>query len=304
MEYLSGETPYNAPPLAKVEIMNGLANFLENDTVKKRPRALELYGPYRDQEELEIDLLGVPKSARPPRADKSVKSGRRPSNGTSPTESGSDEDDDLEYELDEEVEIAFDVQRLPIAYGTKTTETLIEAIFNPVKIADPKNESPFTLYQPPSPDGPLSSGTIRGMPPAIRQQAQTIGLGLSGVPPPVSARLNRNRNGGRRQGSSTSDELSWLGDTTSSSAASVHSASSSSRSNTQDSTGPSGHAIGSVRTSGSLADARMQSGGVTTKSTAGGRVVVTAVDQPVLGGLRGWWARKRQVAASPSSLHK
>jgi hypothetical protein len=40
---------------------------------------------------------------------------------------------------------SFDPERLPLAYGPKTTETLIEAIFNPVKTTEKRKESPFTV---------------------------------------------------------------------------------------------------------------------------------------------------------------
>jgi hypothetical protein len=42
----------------------------------------------------------------------------------------------------------FDASRLPLAYGPKTTEALIEAIFNPVPTTSPLG-SPFTYYVPP-----------------------------------------------------------------------------------------------------------------------------------------------------------
>ena len=42
----------------------------------------------------------------------------------------------------------FDVNRLPLAYGPKTTETLIEKIFNPLPTSSPL-PSPFTYYVSP-----------------------------------------------------------------------------------------------------------------------------------------------------------
>jgi hypothetical protein len=56
MEHISGETNYMPPPLSKGEILAGIAGCLNKD----------LYGPYKDQEELEIDLLGISKPARLP----------------------------------------------------------------------------------------------------------------------------------------------------------------------------------------------------------------------------------------------
>lgn len=53
----------------------------------------------------------------------------------------------------------FDVERLPLAYGPKTTETLIEAIFNPVRTSEKRRESPFTYYV-----SPEDAGAMAGMP--------------------------------------------------------------------------------------------------------------------------------------------
>ena len=59
MEHISGESHYVPPPLSKGEILAGIAWFLDKEVVKRRPRALDLYGPYKDQEKLEIDVLGT-----------------------------------------------------------------------------------------------------------------------------------------------------------------------------------------------------------------------------------------------------
>ena len=62
-----------------------------------------------------------------------------------------DQESDLNQDGDEEgegEEEAFDVHRLHVAYGPKTTEALIEALFNPVKTSEKTKESPFTYYEP------------------------------------------------------------------------------------------------------------------------------------------------------------
>ncbi|KAJ3986852.1 hypothetical protein F5890DRAFT_1406489 [Lentinula detonsa] len=47
-------------------------------------------------------------------------------------------------------EVPFDVSRLPLAYGPKTTEMLIEAIFNPVRVTHHDSKgNPFTYYVSP-----------------------------------------------------------------------------------------------------------------------------------------------------------
>ena len=59
------------------------------------------------------------------------------------------QDSDLNQDGDEErEEEAFDAHRLHVAYGPKTTEALIEALFNPVKTSENRRESPFTYYKP------------------------------------------------------------------------------------------------------------------------------------------------------------
>ena len=165
LEYLSGETNYRPPPLAKPEILNGIAGYLEKDSVKKRPRPLDLYGPYKNQEELETDLLsGLKSTARAPRTARSErKFSEGTFNSTAETETEDDEFHETisldEAEMREEMNVGFDVQRLPVAYGTKMTEMLIESLFNPVRISDKTEESPFTIYEPSSPYQtlPLSS---------------------------------------------------------------------------------------------------------------------------------------------------
>lgn len=157
LEYLSGEANYISPPLAKGEILNGIAGFLEKDSVKKRPRPLDLYGPYKNQEELETDLLsGLKSTARAPKTARSERKVSETTNSTFETETEDDESHEAtsfeESETGDGVNVAFDVQRLPGAYGTKTTEMLIESLFNPVRVSDKTEESPFTIYDPPSPN--------------------------------------------------------------------------------------------------------------------------------------------------------
>jgi hypothetical protein len=45
---------------------------------------------------------------------------------------------------------AFDVQRLPLAYGPKTTESLIDALFNPGITTDKTDDDPFVMYVSPT----------------------------------------------------------------------------------------------------------------------------------------------------------
>jgi hypothetical protein len=63
----------------------------------------------------------------------------------------------------------FDITRLPHAYGPKSTEALIEAIFNPVPTHS-MAVSPFTYFVPPEPKG---KGPLRR---ASAENAKMIGM--------------------------------------------------------------------------------------------------------------------------------
>ncbi|KAK7053011.1 hypothetical protein VNI00_004332 [Paramarasmius palmivorus] len=193
--YISGDSNYHAPPLPKGEIMNGVAGLLDNDVYRTRPQALELWGPYYNKEELEMDLLGgasIPDPNNPHSKHRRKKGARSRSrvreddssnehthgngNGNAngngnghanprvaysiATHDDSDDEQayhdatsDSDYDSDDNrYEVPFDVSRLPLAYGPKTTEILIEAIFNPVKVVKPhgrlekERESPFEVF--------------------------------------------------------------------------------------------------------------------------------------------------------------
>ncbi|TFK31478.1 N-terminal C2 in EEIG1 and EHBP1 proteins-domain-containing protein [Crucibulum laeve] len=165
LEHVSGEPNYVAPPLPKGEILTGIANFLNSDMYRKRPRALDLYGPYRDQQELEIDLLGGTKSSLERKREERKKR----------------EDEDTDDETDN---VAFDVQRLPVAYGPKTTEALIDALFNPVRTTEKRKESPFTYYMPPSKTRAKS--------------ADALGAGKRGITVDTNGQMDGNATIGRR----------------------------------------------------------------------------------------------------------
>lgn len=241
---------------------------MEKESVKKRPRALDLYGPYKNQEELETDLLsGLKSTAKVP---KTARSERKIFDTSSRNHTETETEDETtsfeEHETGDEVSVAFDVQRLPVAYGTKTTEMLIESLFNPVKVFDKTEESPFTIYEPPSPDSP----------PRMRQGPSgggVIGLGRSSG--------SRGQNLPTRQ---TSYEES----------SSMHAT-------TSDSASEQSHTTSSSLHSRSLQSGRVQAQKVmaNARSTPRGRVVVdntghltvASEDSTPLGGVRGWWRR-------------
>lgn len=269
LEYLSGESNYIPPPLPKGEILNGIAGFLEKESVKKRPRALDLYGPYKNQEELETDLLsGLKSTAKVP---KTARSERKIFDTSSHNHTETETEDETtsfeEHETGDEVSVAFDVQRLPMAYGTKTTEMLIESLFNPVTVFDKTEESPFTIYEPPSPDSPPH-----------RRQGRSgggvVGLGLSGVSrgPVLPARQT------------SYDEVSSMHATTSDSA-SEHSHTTSSSLH--------GRSLqrGRVQAEEVIANARSRPGGRVVVDNAGHLVVASEDSTHLGGGVRGWWRR-------------
>ncbi|KAH7876156.1 uncharacterized protein C8R40DRAFT_1169810 [Lentinula edodes] len=128
------DTNYIAPLLPKADIFNGVADLLNDDVYITRPRELDLWGRYHNQQQLEMDLLprtGIPELQNAA-AEKS-------SNGKNSTRFAEDMNSDEDFYIDEDdsdieesrYEVPSDVSRLPFAYGPKTTEMLIEAIFNP-----------------------------------------------------------------------------------------------------------------------------------------------------------------------------
>lgn len=60
---------------------------------------------------------------------------------------------------------AFDIQRLPLASGPKTTEALIDALFNPAATTNKENQGPFTMYV-----SPLELQTQHAMEEALRRE--------------------------------------------------------------------------------------------------------------------------------------
>ncbi|KAF8802042.1 hypothetical protein BYT27DRAFT_7226612 [Phlegmacium glaucopus] len=273
LEHVSGETTYIAPALPKGEILTGIAGFLDDEAVRKRPQTLNLFGPYRDQEELEMDLLGTARSGRFPKSARSQRGfDRKASDGTTAMESESEEElDDIDGPDD--VEIAFDIQRLPHAYGTKTTETLIEALFNPTKIADKKHENPFTIYDPYVTE---ATKNITG-----------IGLGLSGVVVDPHATISK------RQNSLTQDvSSSFYHYSTASSSTSLHTTTTSSSKGRSKESG--GYKLESPVTA-------------IPRSVPEANVEELVEDLPVttttatFGGMKGWWRRRTTRPETPAT---
>lgn len=183
-------------------------------------------------------------------------------------ESDSEEEPPYDIDdLDDDVDVAFDIQRLPHAYGIKTTETIIEALFNPVKVTDMQHETPFTIYEPVTAPGLVTKKSMNG-----------IGLGLSGA-------LDHNATIGKRQNSDASS--SFYHYSTGSSTTSLHTTttSSSSRAKSKESGsgsgGPSRH--GSIRGAHHVGELVVEEDLTTTATTS------------TFGGVRGWWKRHTTI---------
>ncbi len=135
MTRVGGEKHFAAPPLPKGEILNGLTGLLQNDIYNTRPRGFDIYGRYVEEDGEEDSDSSDSHSIR------SRSSMQREVPNIPPIGP----------------EAPFDVARLPLtyAYGPKTTETLIEALFNPVQLPNRLRhgrDNPFVLYVP---DGAL-----------------------------------------------------------------------------------------------------------------------------------------------------
>jgi hypothetical protein len=107
--------------------MAGISGILQSGAYRNRPKALDLHDLYNPP-----DLPGL-------KSSKIATGALSPALATlSPS---------MAYERILMDGMPFDSARLPLAYGPKSTETLIEAIFNPVPTHS-ATTSPFTYYVP------------------------------------------------------------------------------------------------------------------------------------------------------------
>jgi len=156
---LAAPLPFAAPPLPPGEILAGVANISalglggERDVYRTRPKGLDLYGPYYDAEEMEMDLLG--KKGRRRRGSSAAGVNQNHNQKGRGRGKGDEREGEEEGEKP-----SFDPSRLPLAYGAKTTEMLIEALFNPVETREKRRESPFTVYVPPGEREKGGPGTL------------------------------------------------------------------------------------------------------------------------------------------------
>ncbi|KAG6896423.1 hypothetical protein C0992_008388 [Termitomyces sp. T32_za158] len=148
---------FTAPPLPKGEILNGMSSILQGDSLlggfegdmyRVRPKGLDLYGPYYDQEELEFDILGGrAESNSTGKGLEKDKAKERKGKGNDMDATPTPVSTPVRTRKRSSTQF-FDPSRLPLVYGTKTTELLIEALFNPVETRHKEKESPFTVYIP------------------------------------------------------------------------------------------------------------------------------------------------------------
>lgn len=143
LTHVGGEKAFVAPPLPKGEILNGVAALLENDVYRTRPRGFNIYGQYgaskthihEHHEEDPYDSDSTTSSQSRPRSYASSNHHHR------------------QYEQQQGRQTRpYDLSELPLAYayGPKTTEALIESLFNPLEVSETTRvegkESPFVNY--------------------------------------------------------------------------------------------------------------------------------------------------------------
>lgn len=143
LTHVGGEKAFVAPPLPKGEILNGVAALLENDVYRTRPRGFNIYGQYgasktHIHEHHEED----------PYDSDSTTSSRSRSHSYA-----SSNHHHRQYEQQQGRQTRpYDLSDLPLAYayGPKTTEALIESLFNPLEVSETTRvegkESPFVNY--------------------------------------------------------------------------------------------------------------------------------------------------------------
>lgn len=125
IEHVGGTGDYIAPPLPQGEIMNGIASLLEKDLNRARVHA--------------NDKDGRPRKGAIP-TSRQVSQGRGPSSDPGPSSWRSDFDALIDRRFH------FGTEDSP---GAKSTEALIDALFNPVITTEKEKECPFTVYIPP-----------------------------------------------------------------------------------------------------------------------------------------------------------
>ncbi|KAH8827141.1 hypothetical protein DL96DRAFT_1556280 [Flagelloscypha sp. PMI_526] len=113
MERISGEMDFIPPPLPKDQIFAGVGALLENEVYQERPEALDYF---------------VPANSRPPAM------GSRTVSKSSTKSSSS--------RSSEQPTPTFDIEKLSFATGPQTTESLIDALFNPTRVTGSAESQP------------------------------------------------------------------------------------------------------------------------------------------------------------------
>ncbi|KAL5478429.1 hypothetical protein ACEPAI_2613 [Sanghuangporus weigelae] len=170
LTHAGGESNYKAPPLQKGEVMAGVSALLEKSAVGGAPRTRPAYDRTVSRPPVKMhrrgtdrrDVLGI---------GLALGRGGRGGGWNTPTVPMMLGPSELELEL--ELEMGG-----PGAGALKTTENIIEAIFNPVPSSS-SAPSPFTYYVPPNPRPPLpltpsGSGSVRS------SSMQSVSAGGSG----------------------------------------------------------------------------------------------------------------------------
>ncbi|KAJ6625110.1 N-terminal C2 in EEIG1 and EHBP1 proteins-domain-containing protein [Mycena sp. CBHHK59/15] len=139
---------YNAPPLPHGEILSGITSFLSAHDDVFRTRPNAL------------NLYAPPPPPPPPPASKRPKQPQP---------------------------APFDVRALPLAYGPRPTESLIDALFNPVAVRDERLRGPFTRFVPPGDTPSASLPSLASAPSAAASSSRPSVSSSTSFAPSVSA---------------------------------------------------------------------------------------------------------------------
>ncbi|KAH7928372.1 hypothetical protein BV22DRAFT_1126652 [Leucogyrophana mollusca] len=154
LTHLSGTSTYTAPPLPKGEILGGIAGLLEKDVYRTRPRILDLYASDSDSSVASTGSSSENGQGRDRSRSRSRSRERRKRDAGGMKGMGKRKQKRTK---------PFDVARLPFTHGTRGTERLIEALFNPAPAPAGSNwvVSPF-LYRVDGSGGGVKGSADRG----------------------------------------------------------------------------------------------------------------------------------------------
>lgn len=161
IEHVGGEEKYVPPPLRKGEVLGSVAGILSNDLLRAQiVRELDEYTRSHSPSPFGVGVA----APQPLRANANL-------NVDGPTHDSAHPFESHSYPYPYATPSGHVLpEHLASSYGLHTTETLIEALFNPLPSSEPE-PSPFTYYVPRSP------ASLRSEPARPRRQRQGSGEG-------------------------------------------------------------------------------------------------------------------------------